>query len=1558
MGQGVASGVADSKAAVEKAARDVTKARDKEADAAGKVRVAEQQLQALRERGVTDAGRLAAAEERTATARRRSESATRDTQRATNDLSEAQRRAATSASQSGDAAEDSGRRARFSGEGFRAAATGIAAVGAAAVAAVKGLYAIGSQFDDVGDALRISTGKSGAALDALTQSARNVAQVTPAMEGGLAQVGETMADLSQRLGLTGKPLETITSQMIQLKNMGQEVDLQNVTGALAGFGLKGADASKALDELFRVSQSTGVTVNDLAQSAIKGGPALRQFGYGVGDSAALIGVLDRSGLDADKTLAGMTKSLSAFAKEGKNPKEALNETITSIDSFIKKGDQVGAINMASKLFGTRGAAQFVDAVKSGSLSVEGLKAATAGTGDTILGVASDTADFAESWQQFKQRALLTVEPIATRVFGILSRGMGWIADHGVPALQSLANVVGPVLGGAFNSIVGFVGRFGTAFKVLAGVIAAIALPAFIAWVAQTSIAAARSAIMTVRLTAWVIAQKALAVAQRSGAVVQGVLTAAQRAFTTAQNAATAGTIRQRVATVASTVASKVARGAVLAWAAVQWVLNAALNANPIGLIVIAIAALVGGIILAYKHSETFRNIVQAAWNGIKTAVSAVWGWLSTTVFPFFKAALSAIGTAAMWLWNNAIAPAFRGIGAVIDFVWNSIIKPAWDGFKKSLDILGDAFSFLWNNVIKPVWNALGTGIKWVIDNIITPAWEGMKRGINAIKSVFEGVVDGIKTAWEKLKGFVAKPINFVIETVWNNGLLKAWNKVAGFLPGLKQMSPLAPVAFKDGGPVPFGRGATRGKDSVHAVMMPGEHVWDVADVNHAGGQRAMYNMRGMVESGRPFTWTPDGVYAGGGDPDLALGFADGGAVEAGMKLSPNAGEGGLQDIAKLFGRIIKRMWPKGVSSIGGYRPPDGYNEHSTGRALDVMINDAKTGNQVKDFSMANSKNYPVNWTIWDQKMWYPPGRSSPVPDRGSPTQNHMDHDHIFYKEQSVNPNVVPDNLVTSGFGGVSDVDMLNIIKKKTSEIIDKALDPIKQGIGSVVGTPPPEWLSIPSTILDLTKNKALDAVFKFAGGLGDKLESAYNMAKKVTSTVTNLVKSPFKAIGGLFRDQGGFVPTGNSIVTNETGKPEAVLNWNQLNSVKDLMDKGASLSDAITKVGASKPDTETIPDGAVVLKHDSTAADVADAAQKLKDAAAKADPNAGKAKSNVDPNAGQPATGQMKSLKELGSEAGGLLAEGIGDFFDLPSWITDPVSAFKGDDGSNVRTTGGAAAGNGAVTNKPGADGSYSDPKYGDGSTIQQQNTPLTTKMPDTGIAGMPSVAYDPSGGAAQWRPLADWAINYANKTMKGPAQTTAMVEQIGDESGGNPKAVNNSDINAQNGVPSGGLLQVIEPTFQAHRDPRLPNDKFHPGANLVAALRYYAGRYGQDLTTKWGRGKGGYKFGGYTGNLGINDIAGVVHGREFVVDAPGTRKNINLLKMMNSGTDVESALIGGYERWGSVADRAPRQHATASAGGRGDTNITVYGHTAGHIAQEIDRHQWRGSAGYGSRVR
>lgn len=86
-------------------------------------------------------------------------------------------------------------------------------------------------------------------------------------------------------------------------------------------------------------------------------------------------------------------------------------------------------------------------------------------------------------------------------------------------------------------------------------------------------------------------------------------------------------------------------------------------------------------------------------------------------------------------------------------------------------------------------------------------------------------------------------------------------------------------------------------------------------------------------------------------------------------------------------------------------------------------------------------------------------------------------------------------------------------------------------------------------------------------------------------------------------------------------------------------------------------------------------------------------------------------------------------------------------------------------------------------------------------------------------------------------------------------ESGGNPNAINLWDINAQNGVPSQGLMQTIPPTFAAYRDPRLPNQITDPIANIVAGINYIKARYGSIFSVQQANPSAppmGYDDGGY----------------------------------------------------------------------------------------------------------
>lgn len=130
-----------------------------------------------------------------------------------------------------------------------------------------------------------------------------------------------------------------------------------------------------------------------------------------------------------------------------------------------------------------------------------------------------------------------------------------------------------------------------------------------------------------------------------------------------------------------------------------------------------------------------------------------------------------------------------------------------------------------------------------------------------------------------------------------------------------------------------------------------------------------------------------------------LSAIQGGRLPQNGSLLPGVGgEGGLQTGTIRAKRVISALFPE-ISDIGGYRPPDGFNEHSSGQALDLMIPGWNTpqgkalGDQVSNFLMQNAGALGLDYTIWQHGQHNPDGSFQMYADRGSPTQNHMDHVH-------------------------------------------------------------------------------------------------------------------------------------------------------------------------------------------------------------------------------------------------------------------------------------------------------------------------------------------------------------------------------------------------------------------------------------------------------------------------------------------------------------------------------------------------------------------------------------
>ncbi len=120
-------------------------------------------------------------------------------------------------------------------------------------------------------------------------------------------------------------------------------------------------------------------------------------------------------------------------------------------------------------------------------------------------------------------------------------------------------------------------------------------------------------------------------------------------------------------------------------------------------------------------------------------------------------------------------------------------------------------------------------------------------------------------------------------------------------------------------------------------------------------------------------------------------------------------------------------------------------------------------------------------------------------------------------------------------------------------------------------------------------------------------------------------------------------------------------------------------------------------------------------------------------------------------------------------------------------------------------------------------------------------------VNYKPSAGVEQWRATAKKALELTNQFTE--ANLNRLLMQMKSESGGNPNAINNWDINAKMGIPSKGLMQVIDPTFKAYAMKGFDKNIYDPMSNILAAIRYTLARYGS-LERGW---KGhGYANGGF----------------------------------------------------------------------------------------------------------
>ena len=246
----------------------------------------------------------------------------------------------------------------------------------------------------------------------------------------------------------------------------------------------------------------------------------------------------------------------------------------------------------------------------------------------------------------------------------------------------------------------------------------------------------------------------------------------------------------------------------------QKLLNLAMKANPIGIVITLITALVAAFITLWNTSDEFRAFWINLWNKIKEttskAVKTIKEWFSNLWSDIKKI----WGSTVDWFKNigSKIASGFqKALNSTKEFfsnAWKSI-KNAWssvaswfsnignkisNGFKTATTNVKNFFSNTWNN-IKKVWNVV---ISWFV-NIGTKISNGFKNATNNIKNFFSNTWNNIKKVWnvviswfsniasKVVNAFKNIPTNIknFFSNAWNN-VKNIWSGVSGWFSNIKE----------------------------------------------------------------------------------------------------------------------------------------------------------------------------------------------------------------------------------------------------------------------------------------------------------------------------------------------------------------------------------------------------------------------------------------------------------------------------------------------------------------------------------------------------------------------------------------------------------------------------------------------------------------------------------------------------------------------------------------------------------------------------------------------------
>lgn len=233
------------------------------------------------------------------------------------------------------------------------------------------------------------------------------------------------------------------------------------------------------------------------------------------------------------------------------------------------------------------------------------------------------------------------------------------------------------------------------------------------------------------------------------------------------------------------------------------------------------------------------NTFKKLWSLVKASLKLWWSGV--------KAIWNSLKKLGTWVWDNVLNPVLLKVKSL----WKNHVKPAlgawWSGVKAEWAFLKKLGAWVWTNVLNPVllkvkslwtshvkpalgawwggikaeWHALTGLASWVKTNVLDRVANVFSKFLGkggTVRTAFRNAVDAIGSIWHEIQSLAAKPVRFLVDTVYNEGIRKAVN----LIPGVHNLKP-AHANFKKGGVLP---GYTPGKDvhTYHSATGPDLHL--------------------------------------------------------------------------------------------------------------------------------------------------------------------------------------------------------------------------------------------------------------------------------------------------------------------------------------------------------------------------------------------------------------------------------------------------------------------------------------------------------------------------------------------------------------------------------------------------------------------------------------------------------------------------------------------------------------------------------------------------------------